>query len=214
MESINHLEGKLNISLREILEIILDRVIGKSTYFGVRTLKHPFDFWVYQEIIFETKPDVIIEIGNWDGGSLLAMAHFCDNMNHGRLIGVDISHEHISPIVRAHKRITLIEGDACDKFEEVRMLLNPADRILIIEDSSHTYDNTLSILRTYSELNPFYFIVEDGILSIFDLYPEFYLKSPYEAIETFTRENNKYESDRSKESFLITFNPKGYLKLK
>jgi len=84
---------------------------------------------------------------------------------------------------------------------------------LVIEDSSHTYDNTLNVLNTYSELiKPGdYFIVEDGICHHgLSIGPK---PGPYEAIETFVNsETSDFKIDRSKESFLITWNPKGYLK--
>ena len=40
----------------------------------------------------------------------------------------------------------------------------------------------------------------------------FFEPGPYEAIEKFTEENKNFEIDREKESYLITWNPKGYLK--
>ena len=48
--------------------------INHTTYFGIRALKSPLDFWIYQEILFETRPDFVIEIGNCCGGSTLALA--------------------------------------------------------------------------------------------------------------------------------------------
>jgi cephalosporin hydroxylase len=139
--------------------------MNESTYFGVKLLKSPTDFWVYQEIIYETRPDVIIEIGNYYGGSALALAHICDCLGHGRVIGVDLSHANVQETVRRHARITLIEGDAGLSFDRVASLIEPEDKVLIIEDSSHTYENTLQAPNTYSPLvKPGgYFIVEDGI---------------------------------------------------
>ena len=69
------LEESLNIKLEDILAVIQNRIMRKTSYLGVKTLKNPMDFWVYQEMIFEHNPDVIIEIGNNWGGSTLALAH-------------------------------------------------------------------------------------------------------------------------------------------
>src|SRR4051794_6228570 len=33
-------------------------------WLGVNRLKNPLDAWIYQEILFETKPDVVVEIGS------------------------------------------------------------------------------------------------------------------------------------------------------
>jgi cephalosporin hydroxylase len=208
---VDYMEDNLDMPLSKALQVIQDRLMRESTYFGIQTFKSPVDFWIYQEILFEKKPDVIIEIGNKCGGSTLALAHICDLMDSGRVIGLDISHEEVPEQVRKHPRITFIEGDACQSFEKVRKLILKEERVLVIEDSAHTYDNTLRVLRTYSVLiKPGdYFIVEDSICHHgLTVGPE---PGPYEAIETFIDENSDFEIDRSRESFLITWNPKGYL---
>ena len=210
----NYMEENLDMPLAKVLQVIQERIISKTTYHGIRTLKSPVDFWVYQEIIFEIKPDVIIEIGNYSGGSTLALAHMCDLIGGGRIIGLDISHDRVPDQVREHPRITFIEGDACQSFEHVIKLISEGERVLVIEDSAHTFDNTLKVLRTYSGLikTGDYFIVEDSIC-----HHGLHVGSkpgPYEAIEAFINENTDFEIDRSRESFLITWNPKGYLRRK
>ncbi len=210
----NYMEESLDTSIEKLLEIIQDRIMKKSTYFGVQTNKNPTDFWVYQEIIFAMKPDVIVEIGNKYGGATLALAHLCDLMNHGKVIGVDITHNKIHESVFNHPRITLFEGDACLLFDQVQGLISKDDVVLVIEDSSHTYENTLNVLNTYSPLikKDGYFIVEDGICHHgLAVGPK---PGPYEAVEQFVRENQAFEIDRTKEDFLITWNPKGFLRRK
>lgn len=206
------LETSLDLPLREILPIMQRRIVEQSTYFGVRTLKSPIDFWMYQEIIHAHRPDVIVEIGCRFGGSTLALAHLCDLQGTGRIIGVDVSLKEIATAARNHPRITLIEGDACNLFEEVKSGIDNQERVLVIEDSSHTYENTLKVLRTYNSLiHPGdYFIVEDGICHHgLELGPN---PGPYEAIETFVNEQPNFVIDRDKEAYLISWNPKGYLR--
>ena len=208
------MEDNLNAPLSDVLEIIQKRQLSHSTSFGVPAQKSPTDFWVYQEIIYETKPDVILEIGVRKGGSVFAFAHLLDLLGKGRVIGIDISLGSVAGVVKNHPRITLMEGDACKLFERVKSLIAPGEKVLIIEDSSHTYENTLNVLRTYSVLiqSGGYFIVEDGICHHgIKMGPN---PGPYEATEVFVRENSDFEIDRSKEDFLITWNPKGYLKRK
>ncbi len=207
-----HMEECLDLPLKEVLQIMQDRLMSQSTYFGVQTLKSPTDFWVYQEILFTQQPDVIVEIGNFCGGNLLALAHLCDALGRGRVIGIDVSHANVPEVVRSHPRITLIEGDACAMFPQVKAQLTASDRVLVIEDSSHTFENTLNILTTYAELIPVegYFIVEDSICYHgLEVGPQ---PGPYEAIEAFAANHPQFVIDRSQESFLITWNPKGYLK--
>lgn len=206
-----NLENALDLPLRQILPVMQTRMLRRSTYFGVPAVKNPNDFWVYQEIIHAQRPDFIIEIGNYYGGSTLALAHLCDLLGHGHVIGLDISHEHVPPVVREHPRVTLLEGDACALFPQVQTLLGSAHNVLIIEDSSHTYENTLNILRQYHPLIPRggYFIVEDGICHHgLDEGPQ---PGPYEAIDVFVAENANFVIDRGQEDFLITWNPKGFL---
>ena len=206
------MEDSLDLPLRDVLVVIQERVVSESTYFGVKALKSPTDFWMYQEIIYEMQPDVILEVGTRLGGGTLALAHLCDLLNKGRVIGLDITHELVPERVKAHPRITLIEGDACQNLHRVAALIGVDERVLIIEDSAHTYDNTLNVLRTFSVLTKpgDYFIVEDSICHHgLDVGPD---PGPYEAIEAFLAENPEFVSDRSKEAFLITWNPKGYLR--
>jgi cephalosporin hydroxylase len=209
-----YMEDSLDRPLRAILQIMQDRIMNQSTYFGVKTLKSPNDYWIYQEIIWETKPDVIVEIGNYHGGSTLALAHLFDCIGKGRVIGVDISQEAIPECVRNHPRITLIEGNGISVFQNIANLIAKDERVLIIEDSSHEYHNTLNLLNLYSTLiKPGdYFIVEDSIVG-HGLNFENNL-GPFEAIEMFIKGNQDFEIDRTRESLLITWNPKGYLRRK
>ncbi len=207
-----YLEDSLDLTVGQVIPLIQQRIMDHSTYFGIQTWKSPIDFWIYQELLYELKPDVIVEIGNHAGGSTLALAHLCDALGRGRVIGVDLSHAAVAAAARAHPRTTFVEGDACSAFAGVVKLIAPDEHVLVIEDSSHTFENTLHILRTYSPLvRPGgYFIVEDGICHHgLDGGPS---PGPYEAVEAFVGENSDFEIDRSREAFLITWNPKGYLR--
>jgi len=207
-----YIEDSLSMSLRDVLAVMQERIQKRTTYFGVRAMKSPIDHWVYRELICETRPDFIIEIGNACGGSTLSLAHICDLLGRGRVVAVDMSHARIHESVRNHPRISFVEGDACLSFPEVRRIIESGSKVLVIEDSSHTFDNTLKVLRTYSPLLRVgdYFIVEDGICRHgLNVGPK---PGPYEAVEAFVRENPDYAIDRDRESFLITWNPKGYLK--
>ncbi len=206
------METHLDMPLSEVLSVMQHRIMSGTTYHGIPTLKSPLDFWVYQEIIHELQPDVIVEIGNHCGGSTLALAHLCDLVGAGRVIGLDISHACIHDSVRAHPRVQLIEGDACAMVERVRAQVPDGGRVMVIEDSAHTFDNTLNVLRAYAGLVSVgsYFIVEDGICHHgLDVGPN---PGPYEAVEAFIAENADFEVDRSRESFMITWNPMGYLR--
>ena len=209
------LEDSMDMPLRRLLVLIQARIVRQSTYFGILTQKNPLDFWVYQEILHETKPDFIVEIGTYYGGSTLALAHLCDNLGHGHVIGIDKYQGQIPDQVIRHPRITFIEGDACDSFLEIRKLIPEDARVMVIEDSSHTYDNTLSVLRTYSTLvkSGDYLIVEDSIPFRGEEEPDSY-PGPWRAIVSFLQEDDSFEVARYREPFLVTWNPMGYLRKK
>ncbi len=206
------MEHSLRLPLKEVLPIIQDRIMTSTTYFGVPALQNPLDYWVYQEILFEVRPDVVVEIGTRCGGTTLALAHLCDALGSGRVVGVDQTLEAVPEIVRSHPRIDLIEGDACASYPAVASLIAEGARVVIIEDSSHECHQTLEVLRSYCSLvgRGSYFIVEDGICHHgLNVGPK---PGPYEAVEAFLAENASFEADRSRESFLITWNPKGFLR--
>lgn len=208
----SQMELFLDRPLRETLVRMQDRIMKQTTWFGVKALKNPLDFWVYQELMYELKPDVVVEIGTHGGGSTLALAHLCDLLGHGEIIGVDINHSLVPQNVWEHPRVTLITGDACTSYPLVAERVGGTRNVLVIEDSSHTFKNTLNVLRTYSPLiRPGnYFVVEDSICHhglVVGPSP-----GPYEAIEAFLAEDSSFEIDWDRESFVITWNPKGFLR--
>ncbi|PZR77124.1 MAG: hypothetical protein DLM73_00415 [Chthoniobacterales bacterium] len=206
------LEESLNLSVRELLPVLQERIVERTTYFGIPAIKSPLDFWIYQELICSILPDVVVEIGNFRGGTLLALAHWFDALGSGRVIGIDCDQKEIAAAVRAHPRITLIEGDAVENFSRVREEVGSNTRVLVIEDSSHTFENTLAILKAYSDLvSPgSYFIVEDGICHHgLEVGPS---PGPYEAITDFMCGNTAFVIDRACEAFLLTWNPRGFLR--
>jgi cephalosporin hydroxylase len=208
------MEDLLDTPLRDILAIAQRHICDKAQYAGIPTQKCPNDFWVYQEIVYEVKPTLIVEIGNFQGGSAVALADIQNRFGYGRVIGVDINHQHLSEKAKSDPRITFITGDAVSCLEKVKSLILPNDKVLIIEDSSHEYDNTLNIMRNYWPLvSPgSYFIIEDGIC--YHGITEGPRPGPYEAVQDFLKENSNFVSEREREGFVITWNPNGYLRRK
>ncbi len=207
-----YLDEELELPVSAVLPTIQRRIMERTHWFGVKTLKNPMDFWVYQEIVHQMRPDVVVEIGNNWGGSTLALAHLLDLHGHGSVIGIDIDHSKIPEQVARHPRITLIEGDAVASYADVTRLLSADARVLVIEDSSHTFDNTLAVLRTYAALTRVgdYFIVEDTICH--HGLPVGPAPGPTRQVERFVQEDARFEIDRDAESFFVTWNPKGFLR--
>jgi cephalosporin hydroxylase len=141
------------------------------------------------------------------------LASFMDALGHGTVITVDIDHSHVPDRVKAHPRIKLVTGDAVESVWKVASMIGSAS-VMVIEDSSHTFDNTLGVLRVYSPMvrKGFYFVVEDTVCHHGISVGPF--PGPYEAVEAFLKEDPTWYSDRSREAFGITWNPKGFLKRK
>ncbi len=184
--------------LRGELQTALEhRINNGTTWLGVPARKQPCDAWVYQEIIFELRPDVIVEVGNKDGGALLFLAAICDLIGHGDVIGID--NDRTGQV--DHPRVHTIDGDALDVFPRAQAAV-AGRSCLVIEDSAHTYKHTLAVLRTYGALvHPGgYLICEDGDMP-----------DVARALRKFSREQEVFVADRSRE-WPVSWNPNGFLR--
>jgi cephalosporin hydroxylase len=183
-----------------------------TTWMGTTILKCPLDLWIYQELLHELRPDLIIETGTALGGSAAYLAALCDLLGHGRIVSIDVDDRPGRP---QHPRITYRAGSSTDPLvvEEMRRLVRPGDRVLVILDSDHSEQNVLAELRAYHELVSVgsYCIVEDSNVNGHPVSRE-HGPGPMEAIQAFLRENDAFEIDRSREKFYMTFNPSGYLR--
>jgi cephalosporin hydroxylase len=135
-----------------------------------------------------------------------------DLIGRGRVIGIDVDHGKIN---FDHPRITWITGDANSTgvLSKVDSTVSKSDRVMVIEDSSHTYENTLSVLRNYNHfVTPqMYFIVEDGVCK-YPFIEDGPKPGPFEAVHDFLRENDSFVIDKSRERFTLTLNPDGFLR--
>lgn len=146
----------------------------KFSWLGRPIIQIPQDIYALQELIWETKPDLIIETGVAHGGSLimsasmLALLDYCtasensvplDPMRSGRMVvGIDIDiRVHNRKAIEAHPLshlITLIEGSSTDVnvFEQIVELSAGFERVMVCLDSNHTHDHVLSELNIYAPL--------------------------------------------------------------
>jgi cephalosporin hydroxylase len=143
------------------------------TWLGRPIIQLPEDMVRMQELLYQVKPDVLIETGVAHGGSLIFYASLFEAMGKGRVIGVDIEiRPHNRKAIEEHplaKRITLVEGSsiAPEVLTRVRQQLREGDVVLVVLDSNHTRDHVLAELRSYSAMvSPgSYLVVTDGVLS-------------------------------------------------
>jgi cephalosporin hydroxylase len=186
-------------------------IFNHTSWMGVPCQKCPLDLWIYQEIIFELQPDLIIETGTCYGGSALFMAHILDIIGKGKIITIDIDNTITRP---SHPRIVYVHGSSSDAGLVESILTNRPDEVrLVILDSDHSKAHVLQELHLFA---PYvnvgsYLIVEDTNINGHPAYPSFG-EGPYEAVQEFLAIQNGFTIDLIREKFLMTFNPAGFLK--
>ena len=178
------------------------------SWMGRPVIQLPEDLIRIQEVIYELKPDVIIETGVAHGGSLVYYASICRAIGKGRVIGVDIE---IRPqnrrAIEAHEMsgcITLVEGDSIDEavVTKVRSLIKPDETVLVILDSCHTKQHVRAELEAYGGLVSVgsYIVATDGIMR--DLHdvprgePAWIRDNPAAAAEEFVHEHQQFQMEQ------------------
>ncbi|MHC4250716.1 MAG: CmcI family methyltransferase [Planctomycetota bacterium] len=183
-----------------------------TTWLGVPVQKCPLDLWIYQEIMAELRPDLVIETGTADGGSALFLASVCDAIGTGRVLTVDIKE---SPLRKEHDRVEYLVGSSVsgEVVARAREAAAGAKCVVVILDSDHRKPHVLEELRLYAPLvtSGSYMIVEDTNLNGHPVHPG-HGPGPMEAVEEFLGGSPDFERDPSREKFMLTFNPKGYLR--
>src|SRR5688500_8308939 len=184
----------------------------KVTYKGIPAVKCPFDYVLYQMIIWEIKPDIIIEIGTHKGGSALYLADLLEINNKGIVHTIDLPvNEEDSSILR-HNRIRVFKN-GWSGYD--LSLLKGYDTVMVIEDGSHQYEDSLAALKKFSAFvtKHSYYIVEDGIVNELGKENEFN-GGPQKAVAEFLQTNDQFIIDRKWCDFFgqnATFNVNGYL---
>jgi cephalosporin hydroxylase len=191
-----------------------ENIWQKTKWLGVPVLKLPLDLFTYQELLYDTQPDVVIEAGTLHGGSAYYFASLMDLLGNGEIITIDITELPNRP---QHPRITYLLGSSTSDeiLSQVKSMIPEGAKVMVVLDSDHSRDHVYNELRLYHELvTPGqYLVVEDSNINGHPVYPEFG-PGPMEALESFLAENTDFEVDRSREKFLVTFNPNGYLRKK
>lgn len=197
------------------------RVWTRTFWFGLNCGKCPLDLWIFQEILYETRPSLVIECGTGGGGSTLFMAHMMDILDHGRIVTID--KKGVVPLERhplarpAHPRITYLRGSSVSRrmHEKLRSLILPEDRVMVDLDSCHGQPHVAKELELFCEfVTPgCYLIVEDTNLGHpVEALPALMARGPWEAVEEFLNSHSNFKPDLRREKFLLTHNPRGYLR--
>jgi cephalosporin hydroxylase len=165
----NNLEFKT--ASRDWMQLSVDNKYSyQFDWLGVPIIQMPEDLIVFQEIVYKTQPDLIIETGVARGGSIIFWAsiqRLCGIT--GKVLGVDID-------IRQHARsaindsnfkdeISLIEGSSIEDevVDQVKKIVSRHKRIMVVLDSNHTHEHVLSELEIYSK-----FVTKDCFLLVLD----------------------------------------------
>jgi cephalosporin hydroxylase len=181
--------------------------------FGVPIRKCPLDLWIYQDILHEVRPDLIVECGTHKGGSAYYFGMLLDHLGAGKVVTVDI--EDMKAGLPTHPRVTYLIGSSVSDeiVQQIRAMTDRAERVMVVLDSDHSRDHVLRELQRYCGfVTPgSYLVVEDTNLNGHPIQSA-HGPGPMEAVDAFLDENADFEVDASRERLLMTFNPRGYLR--
>jgi len=197
------------------------------TWLGRPIIQFPQDIVAFQEIVWSTKPDLIIETGIAHGGSLILSASLLELIGgDGKVVGVDIDiRQHNRVEIECHKlfhRIEMHEGSSVDDaaLDFIRGYAERADRVMVVLDSNHTHDHALKELELYAG-----FVTKGCYLLAFDTIIEympddFCRDRPWgkgnnvaTAVAEFLKRDDRFVlDDYFEKKLLVTVAPGGYLK--
>jgi cephalosporin hydroxylase len=201
------------------------------SWMGVPIIQMPADVMATQEVIWATKPDVIIETGVARGGSVLFMASLLEVIGHGKVIGVDIDiRAHNRDSIERHpmsKRVVLIEGGSVDDdtLAKVRAEIPAGAKVMVVLDSDHSRDHVLAECRAYGPMvTPgCYMVVADTLVGHVtqETAPKkrskiwFKGDEPLSALQDYMSETDRFEVDRELNGKLVlSSSPGGYVRAK
>lgn len=195
------------------------------SWMGRPIIQYPQDMIAMQELIWEIKPDLIVETGIAHGGSLIYYASIMELIGKGEVLGIDIDiREHNKKEIEAHpmfKRIKMIQGSAIDPniVAEVKKHVDGKKTVMVCLDSNHTHDHVLKELEMYADFTTvgsycvvFDTIVEDLPKGSYDR-PWDVGNNPKTAVFEFLKTNDNFVIDKQIDNkLLISVAPDGYLK--
>lgn len=218
------------------------RYVYNFDWLGRPIIQYPQDMVAVQELIWATRPDVIVETGIAHGGSLvlsaslLAMLDLCDAAEAGekldprepkrRVIGVDIDiRPHNRDRIEQHpmgRRIQMFEGSSIDPsiVAQVSASIRSGERVMVCLDSMHTHDHVLAELKAYGPL-----VTAGCYLLVFDTFVEnmpkgFFADRPWDignnpmtAVQEWLSAHPEFVIDHEMDAKLqISVAPNGYLR--
>ncbi len=181
------------------------------TWMGRPIIKYPQDIAIMQELIWDVKPDLIIETGIAHGGSIIFSSSMMELLgNGGKVIAVDIDiRKHNRAEIEKHpmmKNITMLEGSSVDEkiVQQIADYAKGFKKVMVVLDSNHSHEHVYRELELYTPL-----VSVDSYILLPDTFVEFFPKgyvtnrpwdvgnNPYTAMEAFLKTTDKFIKDES-----------------
>ncbi len=195
------------------------------SWMGRPIIQLPQDMMAMQEIVWQVKPDLIIECGIAHGGSILYYASLLELQGHGEVLGIDIDiRPHNREAIEAHpmsKRVRMIEGSSIDADIAAQVQAMAAGKkVIVVLDSNHTHAHVLKELQLYAPLVSVgsYCVVMDTVVE--DMPADFFPDRPWghgdnpkTAVWEYLKDDDSFEIDyQLQHKLLVTVAPDGYLR--
>ena len=225
-------KNKLKLGFNFVNKTVDTQYTYNFSWLGRPIIQFPQDMIATQELIWKTKPDLIIETGIAHGGSLifsasiLMMLETCGLIKKGKVLGIDIDiRNHNKKLIKSHpmyKKITMFEGSSTSSrmADKVKKFASRSKNIMLILDSNHTHDHVFNELELYGSL-----VSKNNYCIVFDTIIEYMPKNsfpnrpwdkgnnPKTAVDKYLRHHPEFIVDRDIDNqLLITNAPNGYLK--
>jgi len=181
------------------------------TWMGRPIIKYPQDIVIMQELIWDVRPDLIIETGIAHGGSIIFSSSMMELLgNGGKVIAVDIEiRKHNRDAIEKHpmmKNITMLEGSSVDEkiVQQIADYAKNFRKVLVVLDSNHSHEHVYRELEMYTPL-----VSMDSYILLPDTFVEFFPKgyvtdrpwdvgnNPYTAMEAFLKTTDQFVKDES-----------------
>jgi cephalosporin hydroxylase len=216
-----------SLSKRWLIAAVRWRYGFNFTWLGRPIIQYPQDIVAMQEIIWQVKPELIVETGIAHGGSLIFYASMLELIGgNGRVVGIDVDiREHNRKEIEKHrmfKRIRMIEGSSTDDAvaRRVHALARKRKAVLVALDSDHTYAHVLKELQLYSPI-----VTRGSYIVVFDTAAEDMPKSilgdrpwrrgngPRTAVYEFLKSNRRFVIEKEVSGkLMVSSAPDGYLR--
>jgi cephalosporin hydroxylase len=195
-----------------------DQTFVPNTWLGVPCWQNPCDAWIIQEIIGETRPDVIVETGTLAGGGALLWASLLAMFGDGRVISIDVKpglHRNVNEHPLVVERVQFVTGSSTDP-DIVQQIAQETEglRRMVILDSHHASSHVYRELDAWAPhvTEDCYLIVEDTWVDHVTEPDDPRRPGPADAVERWLPEHREFQVDRSRERLMLSFCPGGFLR--